>query len=251
MFELKNSHFTTIGPIYGFAQLALSYCSKMLGKKANLFLADQKSGRLYFITESAHKDYDANVFLVRGENRLKDVQLCCLQYINKKNSENKKILLQEIPFGGDSPHFLFFFREQLIRSIDASLLTEEKCPKRMWVVIGSGLLFKVLASIFIHTKFLLVRVGKQISPQIREDYKDRATFYESPLYFSQQATDLPPYPSSSHYDAKLWHFVNLYGEEGDYVWNVAKDPQNEKAVVKCEYFLKGSCKFGRNCKFGH
>ncbi len=50
-----------------------------------------------------------------------------------------------------------------------------------------------------------------------------ATLHVAPEKFWERALVLPPYPSVSTYDAKVWQFVLEHGNDGDYVWNVGKD----------------------------
>mgnify|MGYP001351197581 CR=1 FL=1 len=57
-------------------------------------------------------------------------------------------------------------------------------------------------------------------------YKDildehRTTMYVAPEQFNDDAHNLPPYSSTRNYDAKLWQFVKKYGDNGDFIWNVA------------------------------
>ena len=93
-------------------------------------------------------------------------------------------------------------------------------PKRIWLVAGSGTLLKSLRKVFPRSKFMVVQVGKKIWPdQMR--VKDK--LFVSPKKFWEKADPLPPYPSVSTYDAKLWEFVLKYGKNDDYVWNVAKN----------------------------
>ncbi|MGB1077794.1 MAG: hypothetical protein ACPG05_05750, partial [Bdellovibrionales bacterium] len=47
------------------------------------------------------------------------------------------------------------------------------------------------------------------------------TAYHAPEKYHQKARILPPYPSALHTDAKVWQFVEEYGQEGDAIWNLA------------------------------
>ena len=86
------------------------------------------------------------------------------------------------------------------------------------MVIGSGLLLKAFYKVFLYTHFMVVRVGKAITSEIRESYSERATFFDAPEHFYEDAEIVPPYPSVINYDAKLWRFVVKNGEEDDFVW---------------------------------
>lgn len=59
----------------------------------------------------------------------------------------------------------------------------------------------------------------------------QATLHVAAEKFWDPALRPPPYPSVANYDAKVWQFVEDYGEEGDYVWNVGCDVPEEKGNV--------------------
>ena len=47
------------------------------------------------------------------------------------------------------------------------------------------------------------------------------TIYNAPENLDEDAEIIPPYPSSSHYDAKTWRFVLERAKPGACIWNVA------------------------------
>ena len=269
--EFDNTNkFVYAGPIYGYAQLALSFCSKLLGKQAVIFVAEQRNKKLHILTKKAMQ-HGALVHRVYPNTSLAAVGFASKQYINSLNVSVDEI--QNMPFGLDCTQFEMILKMQLERALPRDLLI--KNPKRMWSVIGSGLLLKVFYKVLPNTHFLVVRVGKSISTEIREMFNPEkeeagnATFYNSPLSFWEDAETLPPYPSVPNYDAKLWDLVLKYGENGDYIWNVAgyttKSTCNpnihQKRKVRkvrkvrkqkmCHFYPKGLCKKGMNCPFLH
>jgi len=66
--------------------------------------------------------------------------------------------------------------------------------------------------------------GVQTGHNPTEREKGRAIIIKSPYQFNQpcKKKDLPPFPSSSHYDAKVWSVMKNKGEKGALFWNVAK-----------------------------
>jgi hypothetical protein len=92
----------------------------------------------------------------------------------------------------------------------------------MWVVAGSAALLNTLYKVFPTTWFCAVQVGKTVWPDLLD--KSRTTLYVSDEKFMQVARLQPPYPTVKTYDAKLWKYVLAHGQDGDYVWNVARDP---------------------------
>ena len=137
-----------------------------------------------------------------------------------------ELIIQMMPFGMLDNEIIII----LVRNLRIAVLNTP-IPKRLWVVYGSGLLISVLSQVWPETEFLLVRVGKQVTPEILEFLNSSKINYrifppndqELPQWFENSATILPPYPSVKTYDAKIWQYVLTHGETNDYIWNVASD----------------------------
>ena len=56
----------------------------------------------------------------------------------------------------------------------------------------------------------------------KESEVGEAEPHRSSLAFSQDAKVLPPFPSCSNYDAKIWEFVLAHAADGAVIWNVAR-----------------------------
>lgn len=194
------------GPIFGYAQIALAYACKLLKKQAYVFV--EKQPKLHPFTAYA-KSMGAKIieFGHRKNTPLKVVQ-------SKATAFSKKNDVQLLPFGLHHPEYIKLLEENLRKVIDFH-------PKRMWCVAGSAVILNVLAALMPATHFCVVQVGKKVWPdQLPEG---RSTFYIAPEKFWDPSIRPPPYPSVSNYDGKLWQFVEQFGEDGDYVWNVGKD----------------------------
>ena len=84
----------------------------------------------------------------------------------------------------------------------------------------------VLQNIWPSTTFMCVQVGKTVWPDQLRDGKDK--LYVAPEFFPVTAELQPPYDTIPWYDAKLWQFFIKDGKDGDYIWNVAALPTEEK-----------------------
>lgn len=200
--SFAEDEFVYASPIYGFAQIALAYSTKYLKKRATIFVS--KNDELHVFTKRAI-EFDANIVEVNSK-KLKDVQRAAKEYAE----ENKAKL---IPFGLYFNDFVYVLREQI------RIAVGDLKPKRLWLVIGSGTVFSALKDIWPDTYFLIVQVGKYVDERMLEGIHN--TIYTAPETFEQQAVHPPPYASAPSYDAKIWQFVIKYGEDGDYIWNVA------------------------------
>lgn len=226
--SIPQSEIVYAGPDGGMAQVALAYTARLWRKKAVIFLnANSDHAMDQPLVKMAHK-LGAEIRLgVRGEYvSLRQAEERAQNYVSAEPS-----LRYLSPFGmrKDRGHPIF----ELFRSV----LMEALCfvqapPKRMWLVSGSGFIMDVLHSIWPQTKFMIVQVGKKIWQEVL-DGKNYELFI-APQKFSEDVEDnlLPTsYKSVPWYDAKLWQFAIKHGQNGDFIWNVAKIPDDvEKAV---------------------
>ena len=197
------------GPAEGFAQIALSYVCFLYSKNATIFLAKREKETL--LTQKA-RELGASIKYINPPNRIQNLNQKAKNYAKK----NKKRTL--LPFGLDDPVYIAYLASRI-----KIAWGKKRKPKRLWLVAGSATILRALYTIFPDCFFLIVRVGKKIWPDQVEGIKHK--IYTSKLRFAQKAYITPPYESVITYDAKLWEFVEKYGKNGDYIWNVAKDIQ--------------------------
>jgi hypothetical protein len=211
--DLENvTEFVYAGPVSGFAQIALSYCCNILNKKSTLFLAKQQNNYHKFTKKAI--SYNAEVHDVLPVNALlSKVQYKAKKYVNEQQKLGNNV--EYIPFGFDFYNFEFLLTKQIEKAWNYI-----EIPHRLWLVIGSGLILKVLGKIFPTTYFLVIQVGKSVTEEIKREFSGRVTFFKAPEKFYEETKILPPYPSVKNYDAKLWRFVIRYGKNYDFVWNV-------------------------------
>ena len=216
---LKNSkckEFVYAGPIYGYAQVALSYVANILGKKATLFL--EKKRPMWPLTKAASK-YDPKIIEIKKNPVLKKVQNKAEEYVNRIKQEKGDDYICLLPFGLGSEEYIDILAKQITIALPENLRNND--PSRMWVVAGSATLLNALYRVFPKTFFNVVQVGKKVWP----DQLDltRTKLIISDEKFFNVAEIQPPYPTVKTYDAKLWKYVLEMGKDGDYVWNVGKD----------------------------
>ena len=218
--------FVYAGPSIGFAQVALTIACVKMNKKITLFIQNT----LDYIPNLTFwcQTLGANVFIYY--DKLSNIEESAKYYVETK--ETKPFL---IPFGLESPIYTNFLYEELLRVIPPELN-----PKRLWLVVGSGTLLRVLARIWNKTEFFPIQVGKQIwedqyDPEVwtRMGGRERIDQLKAPQKFfeSVYGKNLPPYESVANYDSKVWQQVVKYAKDGDYIWNVASDSN----IFKCDY----------------
>jgi hypothetical protein len=188
------------------------------------------------------KDYDIQVHIYTQYYETPIVKLCKTLgshvHVYKKKfkdiykiiDEDKKKVSKynpiEINLGGDNKEFINIFKKELSKVIKKHNI-KNSSNTHIWVVYGSGTLYKTLIQILDKAIFHLVEVGKKITYVRKQDkiYESKMGFYQEP-----EKEFLPPYDTIKSYDAKIWQFLvkNIDKYEGDtYVWNVGKEPDEK------------------------
>ena len=214
--------FVYAGPIQGFAQIALGVCAHATGTVGTSFV-DRAPAR------SPLTDFSEAVGTTVREVGTEDdhAKLWQVEATAESYAKRRNLLApgtcHVVPFGLDHPDFNRLLREAILSAMPPSL--REKPPRRLWLVAGSGTILKTLATIWPETYFLVVQVGKEI-PRLTMKRVPHFWAFKAPMPFESPADpqEMPPYPSVTNYDAKLWGFVRRYAEPGDFVWNVGRDP---------------------------
>jgi hypothetical protein len=201
---LRKKEIIYAGPSTGLAQVALAYTAKLNNKKATIFLSSYDKDKPELVNLA--KKFGAKIIYPKVPS-LKYVQKVAEKYASKKS--NRYLL----PFGLKNKENFKLFREALLEE-----LKDEKEPKRLWLVGGSGFLLDVLHSIWTNTTFMVVQVGKKIWADQLENKKHQ--LFIAPENFTENAQSQPPYNTVPWYDAKLWQFFEKNNKEGDCIWNV-------------------------------
>jgi len=216
---MKNStctEFVYAGPVYGFAQIALSYAAKKLNKVAVVVI--EKKRPLWNLTAYASQ-FNPRIIEVGYNASLKSVQRKAIDYVLESNKDNGEGYSCLIPFGLGGEEYTQYLSNQIKVAVPDVIIKNP--PKTMWLVAGSATLLNALYKVFPDTFFKVVQVGKKVWKDQLEEH--RTKLYVSKLKFQEDAKELPPYPSVKTYDAKAWEFISKYGENEDYIWNVGKD----------------------------
>jgi hypothetical protein len=155
LFNPHDDTYVYAGPVFGFAQLALTVCANARNKHATVIVAKQRSGELHPLTARAAA-LGAHVVERGYPNRLKDIQAFSHDYVRQRR---RTYLL---PFGLDCEVFIQGLVDNLRVSLPGHLLTRP--PQRLWLVAGSATLLAAFARLWPNTKFLVVQVGKTVWP---------------------------------------------------------------------------------------
>jgi len=200
--EKSQKYIVYAGPSVGAAQVVIGILAREFNLKAIMFTDTHQSE---LKDRAAKLGVEHRTFLLP----LNEIQIKAKSFCAKNNALC-------LPFGLDDENF----RSCLIAALRAAVPESVRFSvKRLWCVIGSGTLMNVFYEVFPNAFICGVQVGKKIwRDQIQED---RTRVFISKIGFFKEARIKPPYKSVANYDAKLWEFVEKFGQNGDYVWNVS------------------------------
>ena len=208
-YQLQNNGFkevVTYGTVYGYGQVATAWCCQKVGLLCTIFLP-QTFPRTKMTKEAIN--LGATVVDVGPDDGYPTSSILGLR---ARKYAAKEASRKMIELGLDDPDFIDALASGISRGSNGI------SPKRIWVAGGSGVLSRAIAKAFPGVELCIVQVGRYIYPDTLKGIK--YTIHVSPEPFRRNAEIHPPYKSLRHYDAKVWRFARLYGQTGDYIWNV-------------------------------
>lgn len=209
--------FVYVGSHVGLGGLAMTVIAKLYSKKATLFvplnirqwkgpLPDilqtilSLGGTIYFYDSDNKEPYTirkytkrvADAYVAKSKSR-------CMIELGLSDTDNQETHLQTTV------------------NLMKDLLAEVPVPKRVWLTVGSGFLLSILHEVWKDTRFMCVQIGKTVwQDQLRKGDK----LFIAPEQYYEMAKKNPPYDTIPWYEAKMWRFIEKYGQTGDYIWNV-------------------------------
>lgn len=198
--SIDADEFVYATPAYGFGQIALAYAARAAGKRATIVVAARKERHPRTQLAAAA---GANIIEVDA-GRLNVIQARARQHCADTGA-------YLIPFGMDDDMFV-----EAIADVARALPGDP--PAEVWCVSGSGTLTRALQRAWPDAKHHAIQIGRD--PDV-----GAAQLWKAPEKFEDDATDPPPFPSCSNYDAKAWRFIREHASEGALFWNLGADPE--------------------------
>lgn len=92
-------------------------------------------------------------------------------------------------------------------------------PKQVWTAFSTGVLSRGLQIAWPKAEFHGVAVARNI----KAGERGHAEIHSHPYPFTTNEMSglMPPFPSASNYDAKVWRYMVLHAKDGAWFWNVA------------------------------
>jgi hypothetical protein len=93
-------------------------------------------------------------------------------------------------------------------------------PEIVYVAFSTGVLCRALQIAWPKAKFVSVAVSRNI----KEGERGKTEIISEPLAFLTPDKIVPPFPSVSTYDAKVWKYIPKNSKRDILFWNVGADP---------------------------
>lgn len=210
----NQSEFIYASPFSGYAQIALAYVSKHLGRRCIIIAeTDPSTGEFHPYTIRA-KELGAEIFPSRNLGEAEEIA---------RGIATARTGMVKIPLGFDVPEFRNSMARVLSREWERVESTVPTSVKRLWIPVGSGTLASSFLSFLperIEVKALNVRVLARGDVRIQRLEKT-IDLRHAEMPFKEKARHLPEIPSNLYYDAKIWALLDEEGRPGDVWWNVA------------------------------
>lgn len=189
----KSDTIVYVQPRFGFAGISLTELCKKYNKKLVLFMPSSKE-------ISDHQAYCIENGCEYHFHRI--AAMPNLNIIAKRWAENNNAFF--IPLG---------LRHELVTAMIVKTANDIKEPLSFWTAFSTGVLNRALQIAWPNA----IANGVAVSRNVKDGEKGRANIISHYRDFGQNSLVLPPFPSASNYDAKVWE----YTKEGDLFWNVA------------------------------
>jgi len=191
-----------VQPRRGFAGISLSYLCKKYNMDLTLVMPSSKevSDHQALCIELGAKPLFARIAAMPNANRLAKLY-------------SEKTGAYYVPLG---------LNHELVVAAGVRLIydffKDKDKPKKMWTVISTGVLTRSLQIALPETEFSAVAVSRNI----QQGELGRANFYSYHKPFNSLSDNVPnEFDCEPSYDSKGWDYINKYGQEGDWFFNVA------------------------------
>jgi hypothetical protein len=187
---LDANHFSYTGSVFGYGAYALALTCQELEYEYSLYISKSK--------------YKPKWSYGIAVNWCPPAPLSELERIAQEARPNAHFLEAGFPYEGFENALIKIFKEN---KPEAS---------RIWTSVVSGTLVRAMAKAWPDIEIHAVCCARHPG-----ELPDSVATYYAPEKYHQAAITLPPYPSASHTDAKIWQFLEEHGKKGDAIWNLA------------------------------
>ena len=213
---LNTKEVLYVGGYNGFGPSALAYGAWKHNLKATICIAYKTTEKLNFFLQSKQRAaliaLGANIILFKTFAKARD-------YANKLYNKNKKRYIYPA-MGLTSPLLINILSSQILKVSKKIIIND---TTTIWITTGSGGVAMALYQAFPQANFgIFMTGGERYKNNVLEWAKDKKNVVIIPdLLLGINAK--VPYYTVRDYDDYIYSYVNQYGLDGDYIWNIAAD----------------------------
>jgi hypothetical protein len=189
----KSDTIVYVQPRFGYAGVSLTQLCKKYNKKLILFMPSSKE-------VSEHQAYCI-------ENG------CEYHFYRIAAMPNLNIIAKNYAKQNGAFFIPLGLKHPLVTAMIIKTAMKMEEPERFWTAFSTGVLNRALQIAWPNAK----ANGLAVARNIHDGEKGRANVISHYQNFSSNSKFLPPFPSASNYDAKVWEYL----KPGDLFWNVA------------------------------
>jgi hypothetical protein len=189
----KSDTIVYVQPRFGYAGISLTKLCKKYNKKLVLFMPSSKeiSEHQAYCIENGCEYHFHRIAAMPNLNRI------AKNYALQNNAFF-------IPLGLKHP---------LVTAMIIKTAMKIEEPESFWTAFSTGVLNRALQIAWPNAN----ANGLAVSRNVQEGEKGRANIVSHYQIFQSDSKIMPPFPSASNYDAKVWEYL----KPGDLFWNVA------------------------------
>ena len=224
--QIKTIIYT--GTWNGFGAVATAFAAYRLGLQSNVYLSSVASGK----TEASSIEYmlekkQLNTLLALNAN----IYICdtyraakMLSYEGPNGMDNNKDQFA-IPMGLNDEKSLMtkILAKQIKIAIKGSLIEKTENP-RIWMVAGSGGILESVNRAINNCKiFVYLTGGGKYIRRVKKYIKKNRNIVIINEHVKLDYSDNEYYNTVKRYDDMILSYIEQYGKEGDFIWNVASE----------------------------
>jgi hypothetical protein len=236
---------TYTGTYNGYGAIATAYAAYKLGFQSEVFLSEIPTGNLNKSTFdniinskqiNTLLALNSKIYLCPDYKTARNLKYDYSTLITKTKDvwENKKDYYN-VPLGlSDDERIMIFLLSSQILKAAANTILEKSSNLRFWLVAGTSGIAQAIYMAYPYSKLFLYLTGggkhiKRVMAWINNNSNNRnniTIINNNKIKYNVDdvINDYSKYYKSvKNYDSHVWPYIKKYGENGDFLWNVASD----------------------------
>jgi len=227
----KIEYLVYAGISNGFGPVATAYAAYKLKLKSIVFLAKKTNMTYQNIISSRQLStihaLNGQIYLCNDYRSARNKEYEFSSIINDDNTWKDKENYLVVPMGLNDENGIMvdLLSKQIKKATKNTIITQNK-NIRIWLVMGSGGIFESLYKCFPNAIYFIYLTGSgKYLEYAKKIIKNKNVTILNHITISKK-NNLDRklfYDSVSDYDDMIWDYLIAFGQDGDFIWNVASD----------------------------